>query len=199
MPAGGKPLDPTGRGGTASIFAGVAIIAPVLIRELTSGSDPYLLLPVSLIILAVALGGLRVGQGGKEGKLGRIGMLIATAGSLLLAIMLMAVAYADLVNNTQLQSGASLIDIGFYLLVLGLVLFGAASLQAGVLARGPMLLMMMSLPLGIFLDMVGAFAGDRRFRWGQSLELGAGIAPGFEGYGPGIDLDGILDSESHKG
>ena len=43
---GGKPLDPTGRGGNASIFAGVAIIAPVLIRELTSGSDPYLLLPI---------------------------------------------------------------------------------------------------------------------------------------------------------
>lgn len=174
------PIDPTGRGGTATIFAGVAIIAPVLIRELTSGSDPFLLLPITLILLAVALGGLRVAQAGKDGKLGRIGFLLASAGCLLLAIMLIVIAYNDFVLNTRMQSGEFLIDVGFYLLVAGLILFGAAALQAGALARGPMLLMVVSLPLGALLDLVGAFGEDRAFHWGPGLMLGPGLHLGLK-------------------
>jgi len=174
------PIDPTGRGGTATIFAGVAIIAPVLIRELTSGSDPFLLLPITLILLAVALGGLRVAQAGKDGKLGRIGFLLASAGCLVLAIMLIVIAYNDFVLNTRMQSGEFLIDVGFYLLVAGLILFGAAALQAGALARGPMLLMVVSLPLGALLDLVGAFGGDRGFQWGPGLVLGPGLHLGLK-------------------
>jgi len=174
------PIDPTGRGGTATIFAGVAIIAPVLIRELTSGSDPFLLLPITLILLAVALGGLRVAQAGKDGKLGRIGFLLASAGCLVLAIMLIVIAYNDFVLNTRMQSGEFLIDVGFYLLVAGLILFGAAALKAGALARGPMLLMVVSLPLGALLDLVGAFGEDREFQWGPGLSLGPGLHLGLK-------------------
>jgi hypothetical protein len=174
------PIDPTGRGGTASIFAGVAIIAPVLIRELTAGSDPFLLLPLTLILLAVALGGLRVAQAGKDEKLGRIGFLVASAGCLVLALMLLVIAYNDFVLNTRLQTGDFLLDLGFYLLVGGLILFGAASLQAGVLARGPMLLMVVSLPLGALMDLVGAFGGNRRFDWGSGLILGPGLHLGLK-------------------
>lgn len=168
-------LDRTGRGGTASILAGVAIVAPVLIRELTSGTDPFLLLPVSSILLAVALGGLRVGQAGKDGLLGRIGMLAAVAGALLLAVLFVVVAYQDMVSNTRLQSGDSLFNVGFFLLAGGLLAFGAATLVAGVHARGPVLLMMISLPVGVLLDLAGAFAGARAFRWGPGIILGAGL------------------------
>lgn len=173
-------LDPTGRGGTASILAGVAIVAPVLIRELTRGSDPFLLLPVSLILLAVALGGLRIGQAGKDGVLGRIGMLVAVAGALLLTVLFIVVAYKDMVSNTRLQSGESLFNVGFLLLAGGLLVFGAASLVAGVHARGPVLLMMISLPVGVLLDLAGAFAGDRAFRWGPGVILGAGLHLGMK-------------------
>lgn len=176
-------LDRTGRGGTASILAGVAIIAPVLIRELTRGSDPFLLLPVSLILLAVALGGLRVGQSGKDGVLGRIGMLLAVAGALLLAVLFLVVAYKDMVSNTRLQSGESLFNIGFVLLAGGLLAFGAASLVAGVHARGPVLLLMISLPVGVILDLVGAFADNRAFQWGPGVILGAGLHLGMKVFG----------------
>jgi hypothetical protein len=158
----------------------VAIIAPVLIRELTRGTEPYLLLPVTLIVLAVALGGLRVAQSGKDGKLGRIGFLLASVGALVLVMMLLVVAYNDLVLNTRLQSGYILLDLGFYALVAGVVLFGMASLNAGILARGPMLLMFIALPIGLALDAIGAFEGNRRFPWGPSLTLGAGLHLGLK-------------------
>ncbi|MGQ0680076.1 MAG: hypothetical protein ACT4OM_10575 [Actinomycetota bacterium] len=176
-------VDPTGRGGTVGVLAGVAVIAPVLIRELTRGNDPYLLLPISLVLVAVALGGLRVAQSGKDGKLGRIGMLMAVAGCALTAVMFLFVAYNDMVLNTRLQNGISLFTLGFTLLAGGLALFGAATLAAGTLARGPVLLMMVALPAGVLLDLVGAFAGDRRFGWGPGVVLGAGLHLGMKVFG----------------
>jgi hypothetical protein len=131
-------------------------------------------------LLAVALGGLRVAQAGKDGKLGRFGFLVASAGCLVLALMLLVIAYNDFVLNTRLQTGDFLLDLGFYLLVGGLILFGAASLQAGALARGPMLLMVVSLPLGALMDLVGAFGGNRRFDWGPGLILGPGLHLGLK-------------------
>lgn len=171
-----------GRGGTAGIFAGVAIIAPVLIRELALGSEPFLLLPVSMIALAVALSGFRVAQGGKDGKLGRLGLIIAVLGALILTVMFSIMAYNDLVLNTRLQSGAAFIQIGFYALLAGILVFGAATLVAGVITRGPTLLMMVSLVVGLFLDMIGAFPG-LRFRWGPEIVLGQGMHYGLKIFG----------------
>jgi hypothetical protein len=180
-PAAKKPAL-KGRGGTAGIFAGVAIIAPVLIRELALGSEPFLLLPVSMIALAVALSGFRVAQGGRDGKLGRIGLIIAVVGALVLTVMFSIMAYNDLVLNTRLQSGAGIIQFGFYALLAGILTFGAATLVAGVITRGPTLLMMVSLVAGLFLDMIGAFPG-LRFRWGPEIVLGQGMHYGLKIFG----------------
>lgn len=171
-----------GRGGTAGIFAGVAIIAPVLIRELALGSEPFLLLPVSMIALAVALSGFRVAQGGRDGKLGRLGLIIAVVGALILTVMFSIMAYNDLVLNTRLQSGAGIIQLGFYALLAGILIFGAATLVAGIITRGPTLLMMVSLVVGLFLDMIGAFPG-LRFRWGPEIVLGQGMHYGLKIFG----------------
>ncbi|CAN5739868.1 hypothetical protein BH23ACT12_BH23ACT12_19650 [soil metagenome] len=171
-----------GRGGTAGIFAGVAIIAPVLIRELALGSEPFLLLPVSMIALAVALSGFRVAQGGRDGKLGRIGLIVAVGGALILTIMFAIMAYNDLVLNTRLQSGTWLLQLGFFALLAGILIFGAATLVAGVLTRGPTLLMMVSLVGGLLLDMIGAFPG-LRFRWGPDIVLGQGMHYGLKIFG----------------
>ncbi len=171
-----------GRGGTAGIFAGVAIIAPVLIRELALGSEPFLLIPVSMIALAVALSGFRVAQAGRDGTLGRFGLIIAVVGALILTVMFSIMAYNDLVLNTRLQSGAGIIQFGFYALLVGILMFGAATLVAGVITRGPTLLMMVSLVVGLFLDMIGAFPG-LRFRWGPEIVLGQGMHYGLKIFG----------------
>lgn len=180
-PQGRKPAL-KGRGGTAGIFAGVAIIAPVLIRELALGSEPFVLLPVSMIALAVALSGFRVAQAGRDGTLGRFGLIVAVVGALILTVMFSIMAYNDLVLNTRLQSGAGIIQFGFYALLAGILMFGAATLVAGVITRGPTLLMMVSLVVGLFLDMIGAFPG-LRFRWGPEIVLGQGMHYGLKIFG----------------
>lgn len=180
-PPAGKP-GLKGRGGTAGIFAGVAIIAPVLIRELALGSEPFLLLPVSMIALVVALSGFRVAQGGRDGKLGRIGLIIAVGGALILTVMFAIMAYKDLVLNTRLQSGTWLLQLGFFALLGGILIFGAATLVAGIISRGPTLLMMVSLVGGLLLDEIGAFPG-LRFRWGPDIVLGQGMHYGLKIFG----------------
>lgn len=182
-PAGrsGRPIA-KGRGGTAGILAGVAVIAPLLIKELMMGSEPFLLLPLTMIVLAVALAGFRVAQGGRDGTIGRIGLLLAALGAIVLAVMFAIMAYQDIVLNTRLQSGTWLIQYGFLSLVVGILIFGSASLVAGVIARGPTLLMMASLVLGILLDQIGAFPG-LRFRWGPQIALGQGMHYGLKIFG----------------
>ncbi|HYN98913.1 MAG TPA: hypothetical protein VEU28_04500 [Actinomycetota bacterium] len=180
-PAAKKP-GLKGRGGTAGIFAGVAIIAPVLIKELALGSEPFLLLPVAMIALSVALSGFRVAQGGRDGKLGRIGLILAVGGALLLTVMFAIMAYKDLVLNTRLQSGTWLLQLGFFALLAGILLFGSATLVAGVITRGPVLMMMVSLVLGLLLDRLGAFA-SLRFRWGPDIALGQGMHYGLKVFG----------------
>ena len=171
-----------GRGGTAGIFAGVAVIAPVLIRELALESEPFLLLPLTMIILAVALSGFRVAQGGRDGTVGRLGLLVAAAGAIVLTVMFTIMAYLALVQNTRLQSGTWLLQWGFSALVIGILIFGSATLVAGVISRGPTLLMMVSLVLGILLDRMGAFPG-LRFRWGPDVVLGQGMHYGLKIFG----------------
>lgn len=188
-PAGTPPVAPRprvnvkGRGGTAGIFAGVAIIAPVLIRELTR-SEPFLLLPVAIIVLGIAISGFRVGQGRRDGKMGRLGFLVAELGALTLTVMLLIILYKGEVQNTRLQSGEWLLNAGFFALMGGLLVFGAATLKAGVLSRGATLMMMVSLPLGVFLDTIGAFPG-RVFTWGTptAFVFGQGMHYGLKIFG----------------
>ncbi|HEX2053479.1 MAG TPA: hypothetical protein VHJ78_07130 [Actinomycetota bacterium] len=179
----GRPVKASvkGRGGTAGIFAGVAVIAPVLIQELVLGSEPFLLLPVTMIVLAVALSGFRVVQGGRDGTIGRIGLLVASAGAAVLTVMFAIMAYQDIVLNTRLQSGIGVLQLGFFLLLGGILILGSASLVAGVISRGPMLLLMVSLVLGVVLDAIGAFPG-LRFRWGP-VSLGQGMHYGLKIFG----------------
>jgi hypothetical protein len=184
-PAGTRPkVNAKGRGGTAGIFAGVAIIAPVLIRELTVGSQPFLLLPLAIIVLGVAISGFRVGQGGRDGKLGRLGFLLAELGVLILTVMLLVIAYKGVAQNTRLQSGEWLLNAGLFALMAGILVFGFATLKVGILSRGATLMMMVSLPLGVFLDSIGAFPG-RRFSWGTptAFVFGQGMHYGLKIFG----------------
>jgi len=101
---------------------------------------------------------------------------------LVLAGMFAIMAYLDIVQNTRLQSGTWLLQFGFFALLGGILLFGSASLVAGVISRGPVLLMMASLVLGVVLDQIGAFPG-LRFRWGPEVVLGQGMHYGLKIFG----------------
>lgn len=170
-----------GRGGTAGIFAGVAVIAPVLIREIFTGSDAFILLPLSLVAVGIALSGFRVAQAGRDGNLGRLGLTLAGVGLLLITVLVIAASYRDLAQDAALQSGLGFLRFGFILFLVGLVLFGAATLRAGVLGRGPTLMMMVSLPLAAILQGAGVFPGG--FSWSRSIILGQGIHYGLKIFG----------------
>jgi hypothetical protein len=153
-----KALTRTGRGGAAPIIAGVAIIAPILIAELTA-RDPFLMMPLSLILVVFGLAGLRAAQAGGDGVLGRIGFLISAAGGLFLAAVLALMKYNELVLNTRLRNAVSLISIGFFILLIGVVVFGAAMVMAGRLNRLAAVVLMLSIPVGLAIDRFSMLTG----------------------------------------
>ncbi|HEX2259880.1 MAG TPA: hypothetical protein VHJ40_09085 [Actinomycetota bacterium] len=156
-----------GRGGAAAIIAGVAIIAPILIGELTP-RDPFLLMPLSLVILIFGLAGLRAAQGGADGALGRIGFLVASLGALFLAAVLALMRYRELVLNTRLNNAVSLVSTGFLILLIGILIFGLAMVRAGKLNRIAALALLLSIPAGLAID-----------RFAMLTEPGIRLLPGF--------------------
>ena len=156
-----------GRGGAAAIIAGVAIIAPILIGELTP-RNPFLLMPLSLIILVFGLAGLRAAQRGADGALGRIGFLVSAVGALFLAGVLVLMRYQESVLNTRLNNAVSLISTGFLIFLIGVLVFGVAMVRAGRLNRIASLLLLLSIPAGLAID-----------RFAMLTEPGIRLLPGF--------------------
>lgn len=179
--APGSTRTSTGRGGTVGILAGVAIIATVLIRErpafirdAVAGTEPFYLLPVAVLLFALALSGFRVSQAGADGKLGRIGFIIAEAGAALALVVLLFMSLR-MAGDPETVGGATVLSLALGLVMVGVGLFGAATLQAGILARGATLLMMVSLPLGAILDSLGAFSVERGWGSPVAFALGEGM------------------------
>jgi hypothetical protein len=156
-----------GRGGAAAIIAGVAIIVPILIGELTP-RNPFFLLPLSLVLLVFGLAGLRTAQGGADGALGRIGFLVASVGALFLAGVLALMRYRESVLNTRLNNAASLVSTGFLIFLIGVLVFGVAMVKAGRLNRIASLVLLLSIPAGLAID-----------RFAMLTEPGIRLMPGF--------------------
>ena len=159
MPAFATPR----RSGIAAMLAGAILIAEVLLSEFVLEQLSYLL-GLVLLLLLVALPGLEAFQDGRDGRLGRAGFVLAWIGAAILATLFAAVGVAEGLLGLDPDASQALgpvLAVGFVALIAGVPLFGIAALRAGVLPRAAVLLFVVSLPLGVAIDLAtGAFFED---------------------------------------
>ena len=154
-------------GGLAAIGAGVLAIAYGLLGLLTGKGDEPGPLDI-LVILAqalevVALLGFHALQGRNYGRIGRAGLYTAIAALVLFELLLVASLFGGDVGLDWL------VAVGVLGLLVGLVLYGAATLQARVLPRWCGILFIILMPVGILL-------GDLQPIWGGLAWLALGYA-----------------------
>jgi hypothetical protein len=121
-----------------------------------------ILVILAMILEVVALVGFHTLQGRNYGRIGRAG-LYTTIGSIVLFELLLLVSLlgGDVVGIDWLAA------VGLLGLVVGLVLYGAATLQARVLPRWCGILFILFMPVGILL-------GDLQPIWGGLVWLALG-------------------------
>ena len=154
-------------GGLAAIGAGVLAIAYGLLGLLTGKGDEPGPLDI-LVILAQALEvvgllGFHALQGRNYGRIGRAGLYTTIAALVLFELLLVASLLGGDVGLDWL------VAVGVLGLLVGLVLYGAATLQARVLPRWCGILFIILMPVGILL-------GDFQPVWGGLVWLALGYA-----------------------
>jgi hypothetical protein len=147
------------RGGLAAMLAGVAFVVAVALvganSEPPAGSfyDDLIgvVLVVALLLLAAGLAGLHALQKGSYGRLGAAGFYAA-----FVAAFVEVAAFVARLSGTPLE----LLELlGILGLVVGLVLYGAATLRAGVLPRWCGAGLIAGLPAWVVLALVFEVAG----------------------------------------
>jgi hypothetical protein len=154
-------------GGLAAIGAGVLAIAYGLLGLATGKGDEPGPLDI-LVILAQALEvvgllGFHALQGRNYGRIGRAGLYTTIAALVLFELLLVASLLGGDVGLDWL------VAVGVLGLLVGLVLYGAATLQARVLPRWCGILFIILMPVGILL-------GDFQPIWGGLAWLALGYA-----------------------
>ncbi len=138
-------------GGLAAMVAGVVFIVLMLIPEGPPGSLLYtlnrLVFIVAVLLMLVGLAGFHVLQKGNYGRIGRAGFYTVIAG-----------APAQLVAQVVLLSGSTALEflnsVGLLVVMVGFVLYGAATLQARVLPRWCGVGFVIGLPVWVVVSMV---------------------------------------------
>ena len=150
-------------GGLAAMLAGVVFLVDELL--VLVNPVPFLdpLLVVALLLLAAGLAGFHALQKGSYGRIGRAGFYTAIAGCLAQALGLVGLLAGTAVLGWLLVVGSLGLLVGF-------VLYGAATLQARVLPRWCGIAFIVFLPVAILLG-------------GYAPILG-GVASTFGGYAP---------------
>ncbi len=154
-------------GGLAAMGAGLlAIVYFLLGFAVGKGDEPSpldILVILAMILEVVGLVGFHALQGRNYGRIGRAG-LYTTIGSILLFELLLV---ASLLRGAMGLEW--LAAIGMLGLLVGLALYGAATLQARVLPRWCGVLFIIFMPVGILL-------GDLQPIWGGLVWLALGYA-----------------------
>ena len=154
-------------GGLAAMGAGLlAIVYSLLAFAAGKGDEPGpldILIILAMILEVVGLVGFHALQGRNYGRIGRAG-LYTTIGSI---VIFELVLVASLVGG---EVGLGwLAAVGVLGAVVGLVLYGAATLQARVLPRWCGILFIILMPVGIL-------SGDLQPIWGGLVWLALGYA-----------------------
>ena len=159
-------------GGLAAIGAGVlAIVFGLLALALGGGDEPGpldILVILAMFLEVVALVGFHALQGRNYRRIGRAG-LYTTIGSIVLFELLLLVSLfgGDVLSIDWLAA------VGLLGLLVGLVLYGAATLQARVLPRWCGILFILFMPVGILL---GELQPNVQPIWGGLIWLALGYA-----------------------
>src|SRR5919107_3576679 len=119
-------------GGLAAMLAGATFIALMLIPEGPPGSFLYtlnsLVFVVAVLLMLAGLAGFHALQKGTYGRVGRAGFYTVTVAGV-----------AQIVAQVGFMSGSTALEfldfLGLLGVMVGLVLYGAATLQARVLSR----------------------------------------------------------------
>ena len=145
----------------------------------------WLMAVVPLLLLLIALAGLRAAFGGTYGRLGNAGFLIS---SVALALMFVGngVEVASLTfGGSESSLGHSMFLIGFLILLLGSVLLGVslARTRRDAASRLAGLLLALALPLGILLAVVlGTLAPETDLGFWAAITVPYGVAWTLLGY-----------------
>src|SRR5215210_1417340 len=154
-------------GGLAAMGAGLLAIVYGLLGFATSkGDEPGaldILVILAMILEVVGLVGFHALQGRNYGPIGRAGLYTTIASIVVFELLLVA---SPLGGDVGLDW---LVAVGVLGLLVGLALYGAATLQARVLPRWCGILFIIFMPVGILL-------GDLQPIWGGLAWLALGYA-----------------------
>ena len=160
-------------GGLAAIAAGVLAIVYLLLGvAVGKGDEPSPLDILAILAMAlqvVALIGFHALQGTNYGRIGRAGLYISIAAIVLFEFLILASLLAG--NMDFLEA---LVPIGVLGMLVGLVLYGAATLQARVLPRWCGILFIIQMPGTILLGAL--LPGDYSNIWGGLVWVALGYA-----------------------
>ncbi len=157
-------------GGLAAILSGALAIAFIVLSEVAPEGFFYLVILVFLP-LVVALLGLHARQASRSGLFGRIGFVVALIGTGGLAVLFVVVGVAETLFGFDPDEGPAALGLLLFVLfltfILGIALFGIATIRAGVLPRIAAVLFAFGLPVGLVTDLLsGAFFSEEATPWG---------------------------------
>ena len=154
-------------GGLAAMGAGLlAIVYFLLGLAVGKGDEPSpldILVILAMILEVVGLVGFHALQGRNYGRIGRAGLYTSIGSILLFELLLVASLLGGAMGLEWLAA------VGMLGLLVGLALYGAATLQARVLPRWCGVLFIILMPVGILL-------GDLQPIWGGLVWLALGYA-----------------------
>jgi hypothetical protein len=161
-----SPSDLIRWGGLAGMLAGAAFIVLMLIPEGPPGSFLYILnslvFIVAVLLILVGLAGFHALQKRNYGRIGRAGFYTV-----------IAAASVQIVAQVGLMLGSTAVEfldfLGLLGLMVGFVLYGAATLQARVLPRWCGILFIVFMPVGLLL-------GNLQPIWGGLVWVALGYA-----------------------
>ncbi len=155
-------------GWLAAIGAGVlALVFGLLAFALGRGDEPGpldILVLLAMILEVVALVGFHALQGRNYGRIGRAGLYTTISSTVLFELLLLVSLFGGDVEGIDWLAAVGLLG-----LLVGLVLYGAATLQARVLPRWCGILFIFFMPVGILL-------GDLQPIWGGLVWLALAYA-----------------------